>query len=113
MSDRIAESFADLRHWLDDPDAYPDDFISIHIELVPKVLTPNRTRLLAELQRHGPADSVEDLARRLGRNYASVSRDVGYLAGVFLDVDQIGHRKQVRASPRPIIITGATSLVQT
>lgn len=101
-------SFAQLRDWLDRPEAYPDDFISIPIELVPQILTPNRTRLLADLQRSGPASSVEELAERLGRNYASVSRDVSYLAGTFIEATQAGHRKQLRVLPRPIIIVGVS-----
>lgn len=99
-------SFDDLWHWLEHPEAYPDHVVSIPIDILPEVLTPNRARLLAHLQRHGPADSVEGLAVALGRNYSSVSRDVGYLLGTFLEGEQHGHKKRLWAAERTVVITG-------
>jgi predicted transcriptional regulator len=101
----MSDPFDELQQWLQDPGRHPDDAIHIPLELVPKILTPNRTRLIAHLERHGPADSVQALATDLGRNYASVSRDLGYLIGAgFLDVEQQGHRKRVKAAGRVIVV---------
>lgn len=106
---RPDHAFDALAHWLEHPQRFPADFISIPLDLVPRVLTTQRTRLLAYLEEHGPVDSVEALAAALGRNYASVSRDVGYLlGGRFVAAEQHGHCKRLRAAGLPILITPAS-----
>lgn len=98
-----------VRIVIKDPGSYPDSFISLPMDpdLIASVLSRERTRLVQYLERHGPAGSVHALADALGRNYASVSRDLGVLIDIGLVESRLqGKTKRLTATRRPVLIGG-------
>lgn len=105
--DRIHEATDFIRRVVDHPDAFPERFISIPMDpdLVARILSRERSRLVRYLQEHGPADSLHDLAAALQRNYPSVSRDVGALVEIgLLATEKHGRTKRIMATGRPVIV---------
>lgn len=103
--ENIDAAFDLARAILANPDAYPDDFIVLPLDpdLIAKVLSPERIRLLHELRSDGPYDSVNDLAEALGRDQSRVSRDVAGLAEMGLvKTERDGKSKRVSAPKKPI-----------
>jgi predicted transcriptional regulator len=92
---------------LADPDAYPDAFVALprDPELIRQVLSPGRNRILDYLDEHGPTGSLQALADGIGRDKATVSRDLVLLVEVGLvEATREGRRKRLRATGRPILI---------
>lgn len=74
-------------------------------DLVTRILTRERMRLVMHLKRHGPCDSLRELADGLERNYSSVSRDLRELVEMGLVGSQRhGKQKRIHATGRPVII---------
>jgi predicted transcriptional regulator len=99
-----------IRAVVRDPAAFPGSFISLPMDpdLIATVLSRERIRLVQLLQIRGPIDTVHGLADALHRNYASVSRDLGFLVGMGLVVtEKRGRRKAIQATGRPILIMNA------
>lgn len=89
------------------PDAYPDSFVAIprDPDLIAKLLSRERTKILDYLEKNGPLESLQMLADALGRDKGAVSRDVGSLAAVGLvNVSKNGRRKRLNATRRPILV---------
>lgn len=105
--DPMQEATAFIRQVVADPTAFPRRFVSLPLdpELIVALLSRQRLRMVQYLREHGPVGSVEQLAADLGRNYASVSRDVGALRGAgLLESHQEGHRRRLQATRLPIVI---------
>ena len=67
------------------------------------VLTPKRYALFEAVRQHGHFESIEDLARELARDRATVSRDIKALADAGLlhmrEVVSPGHGKRTEIAP--------------
>ena len=90
-----------------DPDAFPDDFIAIPLdpEIISRVFSPERVRLLKELREEGPFASVNELAEALGREQSRVSRDLNELMSAGLvETERKGKSKRVSAPDKPILL---------
>lgn len=87
-------------------DHLPDEFeaIPLHHELIVAVLTRERIRIINHLRQNGPVTSLNELANALGRDRSAVSRDLKYLEGSLVRIEQKGRRKEISATDRPIII---------
>ncbi|HLF05972.1 MAG TPA: hypothetical protein VI893_02155 [Thermoplasmata archaeon] len=98
-----------LSDLLRNPKRYPDHFVSIPLdpELIPKILSRERIRLMREVLEAGEFKSIQELAARLGRDPTRVGRDLKDLE-VFglLELEQDGKTKRVKARPAPIILGG-------
>lgn len=89
------------------PETYPDSFVSIprDAELIRRLLSPERNRILDYLEQHGPVGSLQSLADGLHRDKGAVSRDLVLLIEVGLvEARREGRHKRLRATGRPIII---------
>lgn len=105
--DRIHDATDFVRRVVARPEDYPERFVSIPMDpdLIRQVLSRERSRLVRYLQEHGPVASLHDLADALGRNYPSVSRDVGALVEFgLLDTEKVGRMKRIRATGRPVVV---------
>jgi predicted transcriptional regulator len=92
---------------LKDPSAYPERFTVLPLdpEIIYKVFTPERIRLLRVLREEGPFDSVQALANRVGRDESRVSRDLSYMEpSRLVKLKRHGKAKKVSASDKPIWI---------
>lgn len=104
----IERAFKLIRAVAADPDRYPDRFIAIPLdpELTPRLLTPERLRLLKMVRDKGPFSSLNELAHRLDREQSRVSRDVSDLVTMgLLRTKRHGKSKSVEAPKRPIVLT--------
>lgn len=105
--DRIHDATDFIRRVVDHPEAFPERFVSIPMDpdLIARVLSREKSRLVRHLQEHGAVDSLHALAAALGRNYPSVSRDVSALveAGL-LTTERHGRTKRIIATGRPVIV---------
>jgi predicted transcriptional regulator len=98
--DVVAKVFAD-------PDAFPRDFVAFPLrgEMVSRILTAQRRRIIVYLEDHGPVNSIRSLADALGRDPAAVSRDIHLLTDAgLLRVEDVGRSRHVHATGRPIIV---------
>lgn len=89
------------------PDAFPDDFIALPLdpEIISKVLSPERIRLLNELRTRRSYASVSKLAEALGRSQSRVSRDLAELSAAgLIRLERRGKAKRVIAYRKPILI---------
>lgn len=88
---------------------YPDFFVSMPLDpdLIPKILSRERIRLMKEVLDAGEFASVQELAERLGRDPTRVGRDLKDLeVRGLLALEREGKRKRIRARPVPIILGG-------
>ena len=88
------------------PDLYPDRLtvIALSDALKAKLFTPRRLQLIAALQDR-PVASISELAERLKRPVASVSRDIRVLhAYGLVDLKQEGRSKAPVLIPTHIVI---------
>lgn len=103
----IRRAFALVEDVIAHPEAYPEKFIAIPLddEVLSRLLSRERLRLLRVLRDEGPFDSVNALAAELGRAQSRVSRDLADLqvAGL-VSVERRGKSKRVRATDRPIVL---------
>jgi predicted transcriptional regulator len=83
-----------------------EPFVSVSFQSVGAllaVLTPKRYALFEAVRSHGHFDSIEDLARTLGRDRATVSRDLKALAEAGLlqirEAVSPGHGKRTEIAP--------------
>jgi len=89
------------------PERFPERFIDLPMDpdLILRILSRERTRLMQYLNDHGPVESVHALAEALDRNYASVSRDLGVLGEIGLvETHREGKNKSIRSTRLPILI---------
>lgn len=103
--ENIDQAFDMMRDIIARPEAYPDEFIVLPLDpdIISKVLSPERIRLLHELRAQGPFSSVNELADCLGRDQSRVSRDVADLVEMGLvKSERDGKSKRVSASKKPI-----------
>lgn len=106
-SDPMRQATDLVRAVVEHPDDYPDRFVVLPMDpdVIARILSRERTRVVAYLQRHGPAPSLRVLAAELDRNYASLSRDVSALTSMGLvETIRRGKEKQIQATGRPILI---------
>jgi predicted transcriptional regulator len=92
---------------LGEPGRYPDDLILVPLdtENISRAFSPERVRLMRLVRDRGPFASVGELARSLGRDMTSVSRELGDLVAYgFVAVERHGKQKRVVYRDRPILL---------
>jgi len=89
-----------------EPDKYPDDLLVVPLSSdVFGLFTPERVRLIQYLRTHGAIASLSELAAKLHRDVAQVSRDVNRLAGVGLvRLESHGKSKRIVGTKRAILV---------
>lgn len=89
-----------------DSNRYPDDLLVLPLSSdVFGLFTPERVRLIQYLRDHGPVDSLSELAAKLHRDVAQVSRDVSRLEGVGLvRLESRGKSKRIVGTKRSILV---------
>ena len=95
-----------LRDAIQHPGLYPDRLTVIILEenMIRKVLTPERLKLLRTLRRQ-KVESIQELARILKRPVASVSRDLKLLETYgFIRLDRNGRTKRPQLTKELIAI---------
>jgi len=105
----VERGIALLRDAIANPEDYPDRFVCIPLDpdLIPKILSRERIRLMREVLEVGEFDSVQELAVRLGRDPTRVGRDLKDLEiRGLLSLEREGKRKRIKARPVPIILGG-------
>jgi predicted transcriptional regulator len=88
------------------PDKYPDDLLVVPLSAnVMSLFTPERVRLLQFLRERGPVASVTELAAKLHRDIAQVSRDLTRLKDVGLvRLEAVGKAKRIVGTERSILV---------
>lgn len=100
-------AFEIARDVVEDPERYPEDFVVLPLEddLLTRVLTRERTRVLQVLRDHGPYASVRALAQELDRDPSRVGRDLQLLEHLGLvELERRGRAKRVSGTGRPILV---------
>lgn len=104
----LDRAFELAREVIEDPEAFPDEFVTLPLdeELVLHVLTRERLHLLRTVRDSGPFDSITQLADTVDRDPSRVGRDLTWLveAGLIRLV-QHGRAKQVQGTGRKILLT--------
>lgn len=105
----IHSAFRLFREVLAHPDRYPDDLLVIPMEnLVGKAspFSKQRLRILSTLRTNDGAESLDALARSLGREKTRVSKDVTYLEGLGLVAcRRQGRTKRILPTHRRVLLT--------
>jgi predicted transcriptional regulator len=103
----IKRAFELTRRVAAQPDIFPDRFIAIPLDPeLTSVLSRERIRLLNLLREKGSFDSVNQLAKELGREQSRVSRDLAELVHFgLIEIEREGKSKVIRAQDAPIILT--------
>lgn len=105
--ENIRRAFQLMRDVAAHPDHFPDRFVAIPLdpEMISRIFTEERIRLLKELRERGPFRSVGKLADRVKRDETRVSRDLRFLVDAGLaSTQRRGKSKEVRGTDRPIVI---------
>lgn len=106
MTNQISRPGRETADPLLDP-SLPDGAILVPLrhDVLTRVFTIQRIRLLQHLRDHGTVGSLDELAKALGRHASHVSVDVRYLTGLGLVATRRrGHAKEIAATGRPIVI---------
>jgi predicted transcriptional regulator len=72
------------------------------IEAARRILTPQRLKMLGIIRREKPA-SIYELAKKMGKNFRAIYRDVGIMSDVGLiqcEEYREGHREKTRVGVR-------------
>lgn len=87
-------------------DSLPSEFTVMRLDhdLIASILTRERIRLINHLRKHGPYESLQELADDLGRDKTAVSRDLHHLEDSLVKVEKTGRRKRIWAPDTPIIL---------
>lgn len=107
IEEDLEQAFSLARQLVEDPDAFPNEFVTFHLgdEIVLRILTEERLRLLRLLREEGPFESIADLARALDRDPSRVSRDLKWLSEARLvRLEKHGRSKTVESTGRKIIL---------
>lgn len=101
------EQFGDaIENVFDNPDAYPDKvtYLALSKEEKEQLLTPKRIQLLKTI-RKSDGLSVSEIAEKVGRDTAAVSRDLKTLSHHdIIDLVRSGHRKEANVVASHIVI---------
>jgi len=103
----IDVAFDLIRAVIENPDDFPDNFVAIPLdpELLQKLFSRERVRLLRTVQRKGPFTSLDALTKELGRNKTRVSRDVSILeAAGLIQVKKKGRTITLSAEKKPVLL---------
>lgn len=103
----IGQAFSLARDVVEDPEGYPDEFVTLHLgdETILRILTEERIRLLRTVRDEGPFESIAELARTVDRDPSRVSRDLKWLAEAGLvHLEQHGRSKTVEGTDRKILL---------
>ena len=89
------------------PERYPERFVVIplDLEIIEKVFSHERVRILNFLRKKGPVESLNELSEELDRDPSRVTRDLDELetAGLILRTRH-GNRTRIEAQDCPIIL---------
>lgn len=106
--DRNLERAFELAHEIiERPESFPDEFVAFHLgdEIILKILTKERLKLLRTVRDEGPFESIADLARAVDRDPSRVSRDLTWLVEADLvRLEQHGRSKEVQSTDRKILL---------
>lgn len=103
----IQDAFSLARDVIDEPEAYPDRFVSFTLanDAVLELLTKDRLGLLRTVRDEGPFETITRLADTLDRDPSRVSRDLTWLQEVGLvRIEKHGRSKTVESTGRKILI---------
>lgn len=106
-NEKALQQFGDaVEDVFEDPDAYPDKvtYLALSEEEKEQLLTPKRIQLLKKI-RNSDGLSVSELAEKVDRDTAAVSRDLKTLSHHdIIDLDRSGHRKEATVVATHIVI---------